>query len=287
MPLLKIIGITLLVLLLLMIGLLQLNFFSFREKPEAMNAYLEAQGVGKAEFLRVQAGAHSVHYARIGAAEKPLVVMVHGSPGSMKDFKSYLGDAELLEVAQVIAVDRPGFGYSDYGKTEASLELQAAAVKAVIDRHPSEQVILVGHSYGGPVIARVAMDYPELVDGLVIVAGSIDPELEPREWWRKPADWALMRAILPESMVVCNQEIMALYDELMAMLPMWQQIRCPVVVVQGTDDKLVPAGNAYFAERMLADGQQVQLEMVEGGNHFIIWTMQDEIVQVLKNLIEH
>ena len=283
---LKILGIALLVIIVLLIGLLQLEFFSFRETPEKINAYLVEKGVGEADFLKIEQDEHLIHYGRIGDAEKPLILMVHGAPGSMSAYNSYMADSSLLEFAQVISVDRPGYGYSNYGKVERSLERQAAALKPVIEQHKAGKVILVGHSFGGPVIARMAMDYPELIDGLVIVAGSIDPELEPREWWRKPADWWIMRAILPGSMMVCNQEILPLYEELQKMMPLWEKITCPVVVVQGEDDTLVPAGNAYFAERMLADGQKVQVEMVEGGDHFIIWSMQEEIVQILKKLIE-
>ncbi|HEY5692223.1 MAG TPA: alpha/beta hydrolase [Cyclobacteriaceae bacterium] len=40
-------------------------------------------------------------------------------------------------------------------------------------------IILIGHSLGGTVIARMTMDSPELVDGVVMVAPSIDPEIEP------------------------------------------------------------------------------------------------------------
>jgi pimeloyl-ACP methyl ester carboxylesterase len=46
-------------------------------------------------------------------------------------------------------------------------------------RQNGKQVILVGHSLGGPLIARMTMDYPELIDGLVFVAGSVAPKLEP------------------------------------------------------------------------------------------------------------
>jgi pimeloyl-ACP methyl ester carboxylesterase len=129
------------------------------------------------------------------------------------------------------------------------------------------------------------MDFPALVDGLFILAGSIDPELEPRERWRKPLDRPALRWLLPPSMAVANQEILPLYEELTAMLPLWASITCPLTVVQGTEDTLVPAGNAAFAQRMAVNSIRIDIRMIEGGNHFILWTMQPYLIGVLEEML--
>ncbi|MCC6727117.1 MAG: alpha/beta hydrolase, partial [Saprospiraceae bacterium] len=63
-------------------------------------------------------------------------------------------------------------------------------------------------------------------------------------------------------------------------------IRCPVTVVQGTKDSLVPAGNADFARKMLVSSGKLQVLMLEGEDHFIMWTKEKmiaaEIVKMLK-----
>jgi pimeloyl-ACP methyl ester carboxylesterase len=109
----------------------------------------------------------------------------------------------------------------------------------------------------------------------------VDPELEPREWWRKPADWPVSRALLPESMVVCNQEIMALYDELKKMLPLWENIDCPITIFQGSKDQLVPEENALFIREKAVNSPSVDLQIIEGGSHFILWSEQGRIVEKL------
>jgi len=283
---LKLAGLIVLVLLLILIVLFQTEFFAFRETDAELKNYLAKRGQTDVLALDVTVQGQNIHYLHVGDSTKPLIVLVHGAPGSLSAFKSYLADSALLEFAQVVAMDRPGYGFSDYGQTEPSLAAQAAKLKPLLERHRHNKAILLGHSFGGPVIARMAMDYPDLVDGLLVVAGSISPALEPREWWRKPVDHPIMRALLPASMVVCNQEIMALYDELEGMMPLWEQIDCPVTVLQGEEDQLVPAGNAYFAEKMLTNSPDVQLKMVEGGDHFILWSRQREIVQYIKELVE-
>lgn len=274
----------LLLLPILLFALCKSELSTFRRSDARMARYLEKHGQEAPRFFTIEHEQKTLHYTQVGDTTKPLVVLVHGSPGSSSACLPYLADTLLTRFAQVIALDRPGNGYSGFGNSEPSLAAQAAALKPILDRHGKNGAILLGHSYGGPVVARAAMDYPQLVDGIFILAGSIDPELEPREWWRKPLDHAALRWLLPASMVVANQEIIPLYDELNDMMPLWASITCPVTVVQGTDDTLVPAGNADFARRMILHSQRLDIRMIEGGSHFIFWTMKEDMIEVLKEM---
>ena len=246
---------------------------------------LKLAGQSNIQILDYDIDDRHMHAVKVGKPEMPAILFVHGSPGSLNNAMIYLEDTTLSSEAQVLSVDRPGFGYSDYGKTERSVEQQAALIAEVLKKNTDQPAVLVGHSYGGPVIARMAMDHPELVKGLLIVAGSISPELEPREWWRPIVDSPLIRWILPGSFIVSNQEIHALYRELELMMPLWKEIQCPVIVFQGETDKLVPAGNADFAELMIPDSL-LTINMVEQGDHFIVWSRQQEMVAMMKKLLE-
>lgn len=220
-------------------------------------------------FEKYKIGERTIHYVRNGPDSLPLVIFVHGSPGSWNAFSDFLKDSLLLKEVQMIAVDRPGFGYSDYGKGEPSLDTQALLLKPILEKHKkNRKLILAGHSLGGPVIAKMAMLYPELIDHLIVVAGSVDPALEPKGWYRKPmaaADWAL-----PGSISASNAEILALKKELEKMIPQWEKIRLPVTVIQGLQDDLVPPGNAAFLEKMLINAK-IEVIRDPGMNHFIPW----------------
>lgn len=218
---------------------------------------------------------------------KPVAIYFHGSPGSSQDFFRTMRDSTFVANFIGVSVDRPGFGHSDFGRAEPSLKEQAKDVKPVLEKYKDRKVVLLGHSYGGPVICKLAMEYPELVDGLVILAGSVAPELEPDEWWRKPMDSKAIRWLIPRSMVASNQEIMPLKDELTAMLPDWEKIECPVVIVQGTKDKLVPPANADFADSMLVNCSHKQINRIEGMNHFIPFMREDLIVDALLEIRPH
>ena len=227
------------------------------------------------------------HFVATGKEDSPTVVFVHGSPGSLSAFIDFLSDSLLLSRAYLATIDRPGFGYSNFGKAEPSLKMQAALLQPLLElRKQHRPIILVGHSLGGPVIARMAMDYPDLVDGLIIVAGSIDPELEPNErWFRVPLATPFFSWLMPLSFKASNDEILEAKKELELMLPLWKNINCPVIVLQGAKDKLVPPGNADFAKRMMTNAP-VTLVLRENVNHFIPWTHPEMIQQAILQLLD-
>jgi pimeloyl-ACP methyl ester carboxylesterase len=232
-------------------------------------------------------GSRVIHYATAGDSTKPLVLFVHGSPGSLSAFIHFLKDSTLSDRAFLITTDRPGFGHSNFGWGEGSLTKQAEALKPILERYKSSRpIILIGHSLGGPLIAKMAMDYPELVDGLIIVAGSIDPELEPDEtWFRAPLATPFLSWILPRSLRASNEEIYHLKPELQKLLPYWKDVRCPVIVIQGQKDSLVPKENADFAKKMLVNAP-VEFVLVDSMDHFVPWSNPELIHDAIIKLIE-
>lgn len=228
----------------------------------------EINGVQKDYFI----GKRKLNYVVAGDSTKPLIVFVHGSPGSLSAFIDFMADTALLARARLITLDRPGFGASDFGYAEPSLHKQAMLLKPIIEsRKNNRPIILVGHSLGGPLIARMAMDYPELIDGLILVAPSIDPELEPYEWFRAPLATPFLKWLLPRSMRASNDEIYKLKPELEEMIPLWKNIHASTIVIQGTKDFLVDPGNAEFAKKMIVNSP-LKIQLVEGMDHFVPWS---------------
>jgi pimeloyl-ACP methyl ester carboxylesterase len=228
-----------------------------------------------------------INYLHVGDENLPLVVFVHGSPGSLSAFIHFAEDSALLKRAQIVSVDRAGFGESNFGQGEKSLERQAHYLKPILEKYKNNRpVILVGHSLGGAVIARMAMDYQELISGLLIVAGSIDPDLEPKEWFRAPLASPLFTWIMPRSLRASNYEIYMLKPQLQEMLPLWSKITCPTVVIQGNQDDLVSPGNAAFAKKMMVNASSLEFIIKEDMNHFVPWQhpelIREGILQLLK-----
>ena len=225
--------------------------------------------------------------AETGNPDGPLVLFIHGTPGSWSAFSFVMADPALADRAYLASVDRVGWGGSTAGGVDSTLDGQAHALKALLDAHPDKlPAIVVGHSLGGPIAARLAMDAPDQVGAVVLVAASIDPALEKTTWFQAIGRWKIVRWAVPEALVRADEEIQPLKAELEAMLDGWGGLRMPVTVIQGEKDGLVPAANADFAQRVLTQAP-VTMRRIDDVGHLIPWNRPELIVEaVLRHLDE-
>lgn len=110
-----------------------------------------------------------VHVLQQGSTG-PAVLMIHGASANAREFTWTLAP-RLDGDIRVLMADRPGHGYSERFDGAEQLGLQARQMAGVLDAlAPGEKVVVVGHSFGGAVALRLALDRPELVSGLVLLA---------------------------------------------------------------------------------------------------------------------
>lgn len=209
-----------------------------------------------------------------GDARGARVVLVHGTPGSAEGWTDYL--LAPPPGVELVALDRPGFGRSGPAGALTGLAEQAAAVAALLpaDGRPA---ILVGHSLGGPIVARVAAEHPDRVAALVLLAASLDPALERLHPLQPLGAWAPVRAMLPRAIRNANAELMALRPELVALQPLLAHITAPVRIVHGTADALVPVANVAYLQAQLRGARCVDTVLLEGRNHFLPWNSEDQV----------
>lgn len=229
-----------------------------------------------------------MHFFQVGnLPDFPLLVFVHGSPGSLIASSAYLKDLRFIRKADMIAMDRLGFGYSDYGNAEGNLAEQASSVVSILSNHRKRPIILVGHSMGAPIISKIAMMHPRLVVGLILVAPSIAPEWEPPVWWRKVLNVPPICCLTPPAFRVCNQEIIPLKSELTKMKNNWHEVVSVVTVIQGTDDNLVDKENARFAKDQLVNALTLKIKEISGGDHFVYWNEHDLVVDEILAVLDY
>lgn len=234
-------------------------------------------------FTSYKSGKHSMRLASSGSSHLPPLLFIHGSPGSWEAWAAFLNNKDLQKNFHLIAVDRPGFGGSDTGKSELSLKEQADAVSAALAFNVSgKKAIVIGHSFGAPVAVRLSLDHADLVKSMILVAGSVDPDLEETKWYQNVATWWPVRVMIPDSLRVANEEIMGLKDELKKMVPEWKNITSRVVIIQGDADDLVQKENVDFMKKVLGD-KIVRLEMIKGMNHFVPWKRPDLILNAIES----
>ena len=192
------------------------------------------------------------------------VILVHGAPANASSWNLLLRKgARDLAGLELLAVDRLGYGNSSAG-SELSLAEHARSLEPLL----GDGVILVGHSYGGPVVLRAAAEFPDRVGGIVLVAGACDPYMNDSQITRRAIN-AVALAI-PEPWVVANRELLALTGENRDMIDLLDRVTCPVVVVHGTWDPVCPHdGTVEYLKRSLVSSSGVRVVSLERVGHNI------------------
>ncbi|MBM2714043.1 alpha/beta hydrolase [Mesorhizobium caraganae] len=114
-----------------------------------------------------------IHYVHVPAprnAELPAIVFIHGASANLRD--QMLPIRPLLEGrAEMVFLDRPGFGWSGRGPgNNESPSAQADTIAELMDRLGIHKAIVVGHSFGGVVTAAFGREHPDKTLGLVFLS---------------------------------------------------------------------------------------------------------------------
>ncbi|MBV9984179.1 alpha/beta hydrolase [Bradyrhizobium sp.] len=113
---------------------------------------------------------------------KPPIVMIHGASCNLEVMRQPLGNL-LASTHRVILIDRPGHGWSVRDReADSTPALQAGMIAEALKELGIGPAILVVHSWSGALGTRMALDYPERVAGLVMLAPVAYP-------WRGGVGW--------------------------------------------------------------------------------------------------
>ena len=117
----------------------------------------------------VDIGGYRLHVLAEGGAEgKPTIVWMPG--GHAAGFAFYHLHRIFREETRSILVDRPGTGWSDIGPFPRTTAGEAVEVLAALDKSGEKgPFVLVGHSFGGLLVANMARRRPENVAGIVLL----------------------------------------------------------------------------------------------------------------------
>jgi pimeloyl-ACP methyl ester carboxylesterase len=110
-----------------------------------------------------------LHYTDSGGSGPP-ILMIHGLGGQLRNFARSMVD-DLARDYRVIRVDRPGSGYSPRAPgASARLRVQAETVAELVRILKLDRPLIVGHSLGGALALTIALNHPDVVGGLALVA---------------------------------------------------------------------------------------------------------------------
>lgn len=209
------------------------------------------------------------------------LLFLHGSPSSLAAWNGYLTDSTLIEKAQLHAIDRPGYGYSNFGDEMPSIALQAEIMCGLVDAYKMKNIIAVGSSYGGPLVARMAV-LNENIKAVVMISPAIDPKQEKKIWASRLTQWWLTRWLVPTSYRVAGDEKTVHANELAKLEPDWKKVTVPVTHIHGTLDDVVPIGNVDYTPTVFSN---LEVIVLEGLGHEIAWGKSDLVIPILHSII--
>lgn len=133
----------------------------------------------------VEADGAKLHVREAGARDAPPILLIHGASANLLELWTPLAD-EFSPLHHVIAYDRPGMGHSTRPQRNAhTFAYQARCAARVLKESTAAPALIVGHSLGSAVALRLALDYPKLVRGLVLIAPACNPYPGKNAWWAR------------------------------------------------------------------------------------------------------
>jgi len=143
-------------------------FWTYKENPIEASCRQSDQEIEAVETL-VMAGDHRLNFKVIKGG-KPFILLESGGGMDSNEWNKLAPELARKNGATVIAYDRAGFGKSDLPETPHDMREEAEWLWQGLQQLDLDQdLLLVGHSFGGWMIRMFANDHPEAVIGMVFV----------------------------------------------------------------------------------------------------------------------
>ncbi len=240
-------------------------------------------------------------------------VLIHGLSEARRVWSRQ--EPFLAQSMRVVSYDVRGFGTSPVGSANGTVAQMADDLGQILSAHDTGPAWLIGFSMGGVIAQRFALDFPELVSGLVLIASSCTVGRAGQEFFRErmaqvsSGGRETLAAINKQDARGCfslgDEKLIAEYQELriaavrdvegylnagraMARLadePMVQDlggIDCPTLVIAGETDPYCPPR----ASEKIAEGiPGSELEIIPQAGHCLHWEASDATNQLIHDFL--
>jgi len=225
------------------------------------------------------------NYIAVGQGEP--VVLLHGWGSSILPYRQLI---DLLSRKYfVIALDLPGFGQTEEPKRPFAVDDYVDFVLAFLEQFSLEKLSLVGHSYGGRIIIKMAnRELPFAIDKIVLIdSAGIKPQVTKKKSFKQTvyklgkwfANLALIKKLFPglleklrvtfgsadyaaASPMMRQCLVKAVNEDLTDLLP---GIKRPTLLVWGENDTATPLTDAKKMEELIPGAG---LAVIRNAGHF-------------------
>ncbi len=257
-------------------------------------------------YLFAETAAGTIRYATRGEGG-PAVLLVHGFGGDLDNWLFSI-DA-LAESATVYALDLPGHGQSTKSVADPSLSGLSAAVLAFMDHVGLAKAHFIGHSMGGAVSMRTALDAPDRVASLSLIASAglgreidhgyiqgfvgatsrrdLKPVLETLFADRGLVSRSLIDDLLKykrldgvdDALTAISSAMFADGAQSSVLTDLIAAAKTPILVVWGEEDRVIPAAHAN------ALGDAARVAVIPNAGHMVQMEASGKVNALLKDHI--
>ncbi len=278
-----------------------------REFIEPDSKFIEINGV-------------NIHYKEAGSGERTFILL-HPFGGSTYTWREVMDD--FAQHGRVIAYDRPAFGITerpmpeDWEENPYGIKANVEILRTLLDEFGIEQAVIVGNSAGGGLAVAFALEYPERIDELILVAPGVGGGRGPQfPAWALPLMWTPQMRHLGPLMMRDYQERLPwtierewydqskLTDEIrekhlqilrikdwdrafyeLTFAPAYPELRpllpnltLPALVISGTEDRLV---RTWYVEAITSEMPDAVLEYIPQCGHVPMEECPAEFMEVV------
>lgn len=222
------------------------------------------------------------------------LLFVHGAGGGAD-----LWRFQAAHFPGSVAVDLPGH---PEGQGFQSIEDYAGWLKGYAYAREVVPLVLAGHSMGGAICQWLALHYPEMLRGLVLVSTGARLRVAPQIFqalegdYEKAVDFMLDFSFGPQASPALRQEVKRLRlrvpQEVVKgdfqacdrfdVMDRLQGLRLPTLIICGTEDQLTPVKYAQYLHSQIPGSR---LELVPGAGHNVMLERPQEFNRALEGFL--
>jgi 3-oxoadipate enol-lactonase len=258
--------------------------------------------------MHAAANGTDLYYEEHGSG--PPLVLTHGIGGSADVWAPVL--PPLAKRFRVITWDVRGFGRSEKPAGPYSAELWARDLAALLDALAIERAHILGHSMGGVIAQRFALDFPQKLATLILVSTSSQVNERAAEHWLGQADEIErdgFAAYIAKQQAGYTEEFRRAHPEQLEndcrrvemndsrayaagaravasynFTPALHTITAPTLILQGLTDQQTPPGGSVIISRNIHGSRLV---MLEGTGHGLYSEQPQKFVQLVDEFLNH
>lgn len=206
----------------------------------------------------------------------PTMVFVHGAIGSVLDFSAYMTDSLLLSRANMVVYDRIGYSYEDKNDVQESIAFEVGMLEDIVKEMNPEKTILVGYSYGGPIVLATKKKFKKVV----LFAPAVYSKVEPMPWMLNLYKWKLTRWLVPPIWKQASKEKMTHRQDLENFEKNWTDNPNQITSIHGDADWIVPYSNSEYLQAQFSK-EQFHLITIKEAGHGLVWSNATQLKEEL------